>query len=111
LRGFLEMISYDLAVRPLVFGLASAFRDTIGISEFNPDFAVCKAPVEKVRLLHRLYRTVETLNAQRLEQAMRYLSALSGGKRVTIPGHRWTAVPEACVSRSSSPTPMTEPVC
>ena len=85
-RGFLEMISYNLAVHPLVFGLASRLPGIrLGISEFNPDFDVHKAPVEKIRLLRRMYQTVEILNAQRLEQATRYLSALGGGTRITIP--------------------------
>lgn len=82
----LRVTAYNFAVRPSIFGLISRLPGLeIGKSEFNPQFDAAGLSCFKIRLLHRIYKQAETLNAERGEVSRRYLACLDGNSMVMIP--------------------------
>jgi dTDP-4-amino-4,6-dideoxygalactose transaminase len=82
----LRATAYNFAVRPSVFGFISRLPGTeIGRSEFDPQFDAAGLSCFKIRLLQRIYKQAEILNAERREVSRRYLACLEGNSMLTIP--------------------------
>jgi dTDP-4-amino-4,6-dideoxygalactose transaminase len=86
---FIKAALYNLVVAPFVFNIVSRLPGThLGRSVYNPDFEISGMSDFKVRLLHRIYKTGESLNAERLAVSRQYISYFEGSRSASIPKSR-----------------------
>ena len=84
--GYIKARSYNLVTRASIFGILSRLPGMkLGRSVFDPDFEIARLSDFKIRLLHRICKTAEKMNAERLDLSMQYLSILGDNPSVAIP--------------------------